>query len=838
ARLSVSQQGMALSGLQVALPGGGGVSGGAEWQRQSITAKLGFERVDLRSLHSALAKSALGGAVTLSSRDAHTWRAEGVLSDTLLSATFLAEANRDTLNMERVTLKSKGGEASARGWLKLTGDKAFAMQGALQNFDPSQWAKAPRARLNATLNATGSLAPGWQTALHFALHDSRIETPSGPRGLGGEGTLSLSEKRLSKAQLHLDLAGNQFDAHGAFGRPGDVLEMRADWAALERLGLAFGGRLKGSGTLSGRWDAPALVLDMEGEALRFDRLRAGGLVLRARLDEGAAGAVQLSLKGDALGFDDVPLVKQLDAKIAGSRAQHEITVSLSTAPKLGGGDIEARARGGLKEGFAWAGMLEHFAHRGAVMPLTLEVPARVQIGAGSASLGLARLTGKEGGVVLEDTRMGPEGVVSRGRFSGLGLGVGVGQLLEGGLRLGGAWDVKLAALREAKVSVFRESGDIGLGGEMPVSLGLSDLRLDAEARGTRAQVKFIARGARLGELSGNLAARVLPQAFSLQQDGPVEGSFVLAMPMLDWLGPIIDPNLKTAGSLNGQIRLTGTPRALQASGELGGRALQVALIDQGLRLEEGALRVKFSEGVARVEADFVTPYRAPPKDAPFEVQKSAGRVRAEGVLNVANTTAQLDFSAERATLLAREGQWLMASGEGTLRASREGAKLSARTKVDAAFINYQKHKISSRSADVVVLGREAPASRRFRLDVDAQADMGSQCYLRAQGLATRLEGLVRLRAQGSAPLQASGSIRAVDGVFDAYGQTLTIDRGLVNFQGPIDNPGLNVRALRKGLPVEAGVEVTGTAQAPKVRLVSDPNVSDAEKLSWIVLGRG
>jgi hypothetical protein len=44
--------------------------------------------------------------------------------------------------------------------------------------------------------------------------------------------------------------------------------------------------------------------------------------------------------------------------------------------------------------------------------------------------------------------------------------------------------------------------------------------------------------------------------------------------------------------------------------------------------------------------------------------------------------------------------------------------------------------------------------------------------------------------------------------------------------------------LRQGLAVEAGVEVVGSVAAPQVRLVSEPAVPDAEKLSWLVLGRG
>jgi translocation and assembly module TamB len=38
--------------------------------------------------------------------------------------------------------------------------------------------------------------------------------------------------------------------------------------------------------------------------------------------------------------------------------------------------------------------------------------------------------------------------------------------------------------------------------------------------------------------------------------------------------------------------------------------------------------------------------------------------------------------------------------------------------------------------------------------------------------------------------------------------------------------------------VSAGVEISGSAFQPKVKLVSEPNVSDTEKLSWLILGHG
>ena len=71
-----------------------------------------------------------------------------------------------------------------------------------------------------------------------------------------------------------------------------------------------------------------------------------------------------------------------------------------------------------------------------------------------------------------------------------------------------------------------------------------------------------------------------------------------------------------------------------------------------------------------------------------------------------------------------------------------------------------------------------------------------------------------------------------------FGQRLDIDRGQLIFDGPADNPALDVVALRKNIAVEAGVEVTGTVRVPRVRLVSNPPVPDGEKLSWLMTGQG
>jgi translocation and assembly module TamB len=107
-----------------------------------------------------------------------------------------------------------------------------------------------------------------------------------------------------------------------------------------------------------------------------------------------------------------------------------------------------------------------------------------------------------------------------------------------------------------------------------------------------------------------------------------------------------------------------------------------------------------------------------------------------------------------------------------------------------------------------------------------------------QGFNSGLTGKLHVRTTGDRELVAEGTINAVRGTYTAFGQRLAIERGRLYFNGPLNNPGLDVLALRKNQTVEAGVEVTGTVQVPLVRLTSNPPVPDNEKLAWLVLGHG
>jgi len=123
------------------------------------------------------------------------------------------------------------------------------------------------------------------------------------------------------------------------------------------------------------------------------------------------------------------------------------------------------------------------------------------------------------------------------------------------------------------------------------------------------------------------------------------------------------------------------------------------------------------------------------------------------------------------------------------------------------------------------------------VNLDVHLNLGDNLEVRAQGLEGKLTGHVDFATTDDGELRAWGKVQTLNATFFAYGQKLQVDPGILVFDGPIDNPTLQVTAWRRNMAVEAGVQVSGTVRAPRVQIVSQPPVPEGERISWLVLGR-
>src|SRR3546814_2833687 len=105
------------------------------------------------------------------------------------------------------------------------------------------------------------------------------------------------------------------------------------------------------------------------------------------------------------------------------------------------------------------------------------------------------------------------------------------------------------------------------------------------------------------------------------------------------------------------------------------------------------------------------------------------------------------------------------------------------------------------------------------ISMDLEIDLGPRFYLTGYGVNSGLVGKMHILMSGN-KLTGVGELRTRGGSIDVYGQHLQLRRGTVTFQGNIANPVLNIEAFRTGVAVRTGVHGVGTANRPKIDLVS------------------
>ncbi len=569
------------------------------------------------------------------------------------------------------------------------------------------------------------------------------------------------------------------------------------------------------------------------------------------------------------------VIKTLNMNLRGTRSEHVLNAEFvsgltpfsSRRPILG----NLQLVGGLDAAeLMWKGSINTVLLDGLWRPvrtLKLEKPAALRLKAGVVELGDFRLVGEDKSLIHNQVlSINGKNI----RIKGAAPNLTVPQfstLLKQQISFEPKdlvvtmnWDYKASADSvDGHLDVRRVSGGFRIleDAEIDVLVDKFDVNVDFDRQSARLDAQMDARN--FGQLMANLKIPVekdaLTQTWGVAGSKPMEGAVAFSVSDLTWLGPLINPGVRTSGDGQLAVAIGGTMNDPKVEGRLFARGLLVNHLDQGLRLEDGDVVVDFNSDRAKIEKlEFTVYNRQVPRNRLEELGplvQGVGKVTAEGLWNLDGLGGGISLKLDNVGLIQRADRWVMLDGNITAKqAVRASDPVLVRGDLTAlgAYVEIPDNEPQRLGSDVVIRGQtNNAAGKPLPVDVLLTARLGEKFYLHAKGLRTRLAGGLNLAFQdgGGAVgartgrrLLANGTINTVGGTYRAYGQDLTIERGVVNFQGPLDNPGLNIRAVRKGVAVEAGVEVTGSARRPLVTLVSEPAVPDSEKLSWMIIGRG
>jgi len=729
--------------------------------------------------------------------------------------------------------------------------------GAELELQPSQWAGVP---LRGQLRANGSgRAEGLQVALdlHAADNQMQLNGRLAPQPADDRWQLQLNAPALQRlAPLVQTLHGQR---------------------------TQVGGRLQAKLALQGRW--PQLRTEGQATAQQLAwpglQLREGQASWTLGTGRGAPMVLDLRLAGLAqAGAPQAQRVPRLNLKVDGTADSHRLALQAEVAaapPSWADGAQAAaggprsfavlRAQGGWLQGReglqGWQGRVDELDIRraearepllraGAVALVWRSAqaaqPARIEVQPGRAdvlggALRWARLqwqgaSGNRPALLDADATLEPMAVAPL--LARLQPQAG----WTGDLRVSGRILVRTAPVLRADVTLQRESGDLRLNtAERSLALGLQRLRLAVQAQGTQWQASADVAGQSVGSLALQGRARTTPSQPWPGTATPVQGTLQLRVADLGVYDPWLPVGWRLDGQLLADARINGRLGAPEFAGQLQGTQLAVTNFLEGVRVRDGELRVSLQGERARIER--------------LVARAGDGVLRVEGGAQLgAQPSAQLTLVAERFRALGRVDRRLDLSGRAQLQLDAQRVALNGRLQVDDGLIDLGRREAPELSKDVVIVddpqaqrqasafgggssasGTRATTAPKRQVAMDLRLDLGRQLRVRGRGIDTLLAGDLRVTAPAG-QLALDGTVRTVGGRYEAYGEKLVIDRGVISFVGPVANPRLDIEAVRTDLEdVRVGVAITGSAQNPRVRLFSTPEMSELDKLSWLTLGR-
>lgn len=417
------------------------------------------------------------------------------------------------------------------------------------------------------------------------------------------------------------------------------------------------------------------------------------------------------------------------------------------------------------------------------------------------------------------------------------------------------WDLSFDRVLKGNFSIERESGDIEVPLHKKFDLGLKQLslKLNFVPKSEETSVlkaAFLLDTEKKGKAKINTQLDVkglmpvLDQGIRLNAVGDIKD--------IAWLSMFTDDLLSLGGSVDFDVKINAKQDGTwQSNGFVRGDSLKIVEVENGVRLLDGTLRASFKDTKVRIERlYFPAVIRVTPKEwrtrqwIEENPPAQQGSLSISGEWNLAKAKGMIKTVLDHYPIVQRSDRFAMMSGEVLLEATMPKIKLSGKVTADAGWASIDiKDTVPTVDGDVIVLkpGQtvlNAPSGGASEdLMMNLTVDLGPRFYLVGMGLNSGLVGHITL-VQEQGRLTAEGQFRTRGGAIEAYGQRLQIARGEIAFSGNITNPSLNIEALRRGLEVEAGLRVIGTAKRPKIMLVSYPEVSEVEKLSWLIMGRG
>ncbi|CZF84087.1 Translocation and assembly module TamB [Grimontia celer] len=735
-----------------------------------------------------------------------------------------------------ISLKTLGG--SIDGWASVDWSKQVKWQTrlAFSDIQPGlQWPEA-EGKLSGEVQNSGELTEqgGWLVRLP----ELDIEGIIRDQALDLSGQLNASDVK-GKGDLLVETNGlslrhgpNQIDVSGKVDKA-LALKLNLNLPTLSASIPQAGGSIKGNIGLSGTLEKPEAALQINANALRWEELvTVQDVSIRGSVTPLPFIGGGLIVEVNGVKAEGVE-VKSLALRASGD--EKDQTVSLKVDGKPVGANLSVR--GSLDREKGWKGALYSSSVKTPVGPWKLmnDVPLNVDFKSGAVDIGAFCWMQNQSKICLDK----PAKVADSGeaQLSIVDFNLDIVQsflpvttTIEGQVNANANVAWKPNALPDLKASVNLSKGQVTEQLDAPLTIGWDAVNLDATLANNTLNADLLLALTDNGKVSLNAVMGNLES-----QKRTLKSTFGIDSIDLDILAPALGEDTTLAGMLNGNVVLNGDLDAPTANGSIELSGLKLQSLAAPVEVSEGKITTTLNGTSGRINGDIKTP------DGDLVLAGNADWKDLNAWL------ASLNVKGQRLKVVLPPMVALEVSPDMTLNASPKSVNVNGNVSVPWGRIVVENLPESAVqvSSDVVILNDELKPVKEeetnpITVNAKIAVNIGDDVRLEAFGLKTNLVGKLDVASNNKGP-SVNGEINLEEGTYRSFGQDLQIKKGQILFNGPPEQPYLQVEAIRNPDAiedgVEAGIRVTGPADAPEVQVFSDPAMPQANALSYLTRGR-
>ena len=725
-----------------------------------------------------------------------------------LSSPFAGDLTK--IYLQQIQLEA--GQGKAEGHLNLQFADGIAWDTALDlsAINPAYWVAELPGTLAGPLRSTGEmknekLSLNADLDLKGKLRGQPAVIQAKADGGGEQWNLNALQVRLGdnsingKGSLHQKLAG----------------QIDIKMPRLAQLWPQLRGQLNGRVDVAGTLKAPQGKLGLQGTQLAFQDNRLQSLNLDATLD--SAQRAKIDLKGSGIQAGDTSL-GTLTASGQGDIKNQKLSLDLQ-GPQL---KLALGLDGALDKG-NWRGRLARGDIQAGGQDWKLQGPAKLErLADGKINFGAHCWMSGQASLCGEDQRLMPEPKL---RYHLKQFPI---DSLAQWLPKDFAWKGRLNADLQLDLPASGPNGQITLdasGGTLRVrekdqwlDFPYQTLLLTSKLTPKRIDTDLNFVGQKLGEL------RVQAQINPIPANKPLSGNFRLNGLDLSVARPFLPMVEKLTGRLNGSGTIAGTLMAplvngnlLLSNGEVSGPELPMEIQALQLQAVIAGENVQVNGGWKSGKAG----------QGSLDGNIAWGQAL---VVDLALKGSQLPVTVEPYAKLEVAPDLKISMKDDELAIA--GKVLVPKGDITVRELPPSTVKVSS---DTVIVGQQTEEGKppiAMKMDIDVVVGEDKLSFA-GFGLTANLQGHVHIGDN----MDTRGELWLNDGRYRAYGQRLTVRRARLLFAGPIDQPYLDIEAIRQTDDIIAGIRLSGSAEQPTTQIFSEPAMSQEQALSYLVLGR-